>query len=86
MITEKQVSFIQSLKHFVDDDKIGNPIDRLDFSKVTRFDASKLIQGLLEMKNEYANIMRGRGLSFGLDRALEDIYGTLEHYLPNMAS
>lgn len=86
MITEKQISYIQSLKHFLDDKKRGNPIDKLDISKMTRCDASKLIQGLLGLRSQHTNIRRGYGLSISLDEALDNIYNTLEHYLPNMAS
>ena len=86
MITDKQISFIQSLKNLLDDKKHGNPIDRLDISKVTRCDASKLIQGLLGLRSQYTNIKRGYGLSISLDEALDNIYNTLELYLPNMAN
>lgn len=86
MITDKQISFIQSLKHLLDDNKYGNPIDRLDISKVTRYDASKLIQGMLGLRSQHTNIRRGYGLSISLDEALDNIYNTLEHYLQNMAS
>lgn len=79
--TEKQISIINKLKIFVDDKDDGNIIDNIDLTKVSRYDASLIIEGLLGLKNENRRLWNGWKLSSRLDYWLDNVYDTCEKYL-----
>lgn len=58
MITDKQKKFINDLKGVITENGI-NAIDALDLNKFTCYDASKLISGLLGLRDCYKAISRG---------------------------
>lgn len=60
MITEKQKKFINDIKGVITENGI-NAIDALDLNKFTCYDASKLIGGLLGLRDCYKAISRGVG-------------------------
>lgn len=83
MITEKQKKFINDIKGVITENGI-NAIDALDLNKFTCYDASKLIGGLLGLRDCYKAISRGacvtstaycNGLRDGYSRIFDLIQG-----------
>lgn len=84
-ITDKQIACINKCKHVIDDNKYGNELDSIDITKLTCYDASKLIGGLLVL------IKCDRLIGYGYGplrvsessmylKALDDVYDTIEKY------
>ena len=72
---------IQKCKSVIDD-KRGNALDRIDISKLSCSDASKIIGGLLALIkcNKAASNGRRVSNSPAFMGALDDIYDTIEKY------
>lgn len=81
MITDKQKKFINDIKGVITENGI-NAIDALDLNKFTCYDASKLISGLLGLRDCYKAISRGARVTntaFCSD-SLDDVFDTIEKY------
>lgn len=81
-ITEKQLAFIKRNKALLDDNKFGNPLDRIDVTKMSCYDASKLVGGMIGLIKIYKAIGWGIKVSGtpALDVVLDDVYDTIEKY------
>ena len=81
MITEKQKKFINDIKGVITENGI-NAIDALDLNKFTCYDASKLIGGLLGLRDCYKAISRGACVTSTAycDEALDNVFNTIEKY------
>ena len=80
MITEKQKKFINDISY-----EIGRASCReraLDLNKFTCYDASKLIGGLLGLRDCYKAISRGACVTSTAycDEALDNVFNTIEKY------
>lgn len=82
MITEKQAACINRCKSVIDDNKRGNALDRIDINKLTCYDASKIIGGLLALIQCNKAVVRGCKVtnSAMFNDALDDVYDTIEKY------
>lgn len=81
MITDKQKKFINDIKGVITENGI-NAIDALDLNKFTCYDASKLISGLLGLRDCYKAISRGVCVTSTAycDEALDNVFDTIEKY------
>lgn len=81
MITDKQKIFINDLKGVITENG-ENAIDKLDLNKFTCFDASKLIEGLLGLRDCYKAIFRGIKVSHTVycENSLDLVFDTIEKY------
>lgn len=81
MITDKQKKFINDIKGVITENG-KNVIDTLDLNKFTCYDASKLIGGLLELRNCYSAISRGYRVTHMVycSDALDNVFDTIEKY------
>lgn len=81
MITDKQKKFINDIKGVITENG-KNVIDTLDLNKFTCYDASKLISGLLGLKNCYKAISYGHSVSNTAycSDSLDEIFDTIEKY------
>lgn len=81
-ITEKQLAFIQRNKALLDDNKFGNPLDCIDVTKMSCYDASKLVGGMIGLIKINKTIARGISVSGTpvLDVVLDDVYDTIAKY------
>ena len=82
MITEKQIACINKCKSVIDNKESGNGLDRIDITKLTCYDASKIIGGLLTLTKCYRFVARGCVVSNSpmFLQALDDVYDTIEKY------
>lgn len=81
-ITEKQIECIKKCKSVIDDVEMGNDLDKIDITRLTRYDASKIIGGLLALIKCYRYVAKGCAVSSSpaFLKALDDIYDTIEKY------
>ena len=81
MITDKQKKFINDIKGVITENGT-NAIDTLDLNKFTCYDASKLISGLLGLRDCYKAIFRGKSVTRTVycEKALDDVFDTIEKY------
>lgn len=81
MITEKQKKFVNDIKGIITENGI-NAIDALDLNKFTCYDASKLIGGLLGLRDCYKAIYKGErvtGTAY-CNEDLHNVFDTIEKY------
>jgi len=82
-ITEKQIACIKRNKSLIDNKERGNDLDRIDLTALNRYDASKLIGGLISLAkcNQYL-WKTGRPVSNSpyFINAIDDIFDTIEKY------
>lgn len=78
MITDKQKKFINDIKGVITENG-KNAIDALDLNKFTCYDASKLISGLLGLRDCYKAISRGVCVTSTAycDEALDNVFNTI---------
>ena len=81
MITDKQKKFIDDLKGIITENG-ENAIDKLDLNKFTCYDASKLIKGLLGLRDCYKAISRGIKVTQTVycEDSLDAAFDTIEKY------
>lgn len=82
MITEKQAACISRCKSVIDNKENGNALDRIDINKLTCYDASKIIGGLLALIQCNKAVVRGCKVTNTamFNDALDDVYDTIEKY------
>lgn len=81
-ITDKQITGINKCKSVIDNKENGNALDRIDITKLTCSDASKIIGGLLSLIKCNRFVAHGCKVSNSpmFMKALDDVFDTIDKY------